>query len=221
MARDIIHNAVKNALINDGWIITADPYKLETDDFTVYADLGADWPIAAEKVDGKIVGRGRAERRHRTGLSRAGDASVHRIRGGLIMAKDIIHNAVKNALIKDGWEITADPFVIEYEELQVYADLAAERPIAAERDGRKIAVEIKSFIGKSKVQDLKVVLGQYEIYLWLLDAIEPERRLYLAVGSKAFQQFFNGKAVQLIMRKSRTALLVVDIEQEEIVLWTD
>ncbi len=26
------------------------------------------------------------------------------------MAKDIIHDMVKNALIKDGWMITADPF---------------------------------------------------------------------------------------------------------------
>ncbi|MDM8529436.1 element excision factor XisH family protein [Anaerolineales bacterium HSG24] len=28
------------------------------------------------------------------------------------MAKDIIHEPVKNALIKDGWTITADPFTI-------------------------------------------------------------------------------------------------------------
>jgi hypothetical protein len=27
---------------------------------------------------------------------------------------DIIHDAVKNALIKDGWVITEDPFIIEY-----------------------------------------------------------------------------------------------------------
>jgi hypothetical protein len=29
MARDIIHEAVKAALINDGWIITDDPFRLE------------------------------------------------------------------------------------------------------------------------------------------------------------------------------------------------
>lgn len=50
-------------------------------------------------------------------------------------AADIIHNAVKNALIKDGWTITADPYRIEYEEIDLFADLAAERPIAAERLG--------------------------------------------------------------------------------------
>jgi len=53
---------------------------------------------------------------------------------------DKIHDAVKNALIKDGWAITADPFRIEFEEYRLYADLAAERPIAAERGGEKIDV---------------------------------------------------------------------------------
>ena len=46
---------------------------------------------------------------------------------------DVIHDAVKNALIKDGWNITADPYEIKYEEITLYADLAAESPIAAER----------------------------------------------------------------------------------------
>jgi hypothetical protein len=37
--------------------------------------------------------------------------------------KDRIHEAVKNALIKDGWTITDDPFRIHYEDADVYADL--------------------------------------------------------------------------------------------------
>lgn len=28
---------------------------------------------------------------------------------------DLIHNAVKNALIKDGWMITDDPFIVDTE----------------------------------------------------------------------------------------------------------
>ncbi|MHC5718253.1 MAG: element excision factor XisH family protein, partial [Nostoc sp.] len=46
-------------------------------------------------------------------------------------AKDIYHNEVKNALIKDGWTITDDPYFIKYEDAELYADLAAEKPIAA------------------------------------------------------------------------------------------
>ena len=65
-------------------------------------------------------------------------------------AKDAIHDAVKAALIKDGWTITADPYVIDYAGLTLYADLAAERPIAAERAGQKIVVEAKSFGGLTR-----------------------------------------------------------------------
>lgn len=52
--------------------------------------------------------------------------------------RDTIHNAVKNALIKDGWTITADPYMIEYKDLTLYADLTADRPLAAERGEEKI-----------------------------------------------------------------------------------
>lgn len=55
-------------------------------------------------------------------------------------AKDTYHDAVKNALIKDGWTITADPYTIKYEELQLFADLLAERVVEAERDGQQIIV---------------------------------------------------------------------------------
>jgi hypothetical protein len=51
------------------------------------------------------------------------------------MAKDKIHGAVKSALIKDGWTITADPFLIELGDVDLKADMAAERTIAAERHG--------------------------------------------------------------------------------------
>lgn len=48
-----------------------------------------------------------------------------------IPAKDIYHNEVKTALIKDGWTIVADPYKIRYKDAELLADLAAEKPIAA------------------------------------------------------------------------------------------
>lgn len=133
---------------------------------------------------------------------------------------DIIHNAVKNALIKDGWTITHDPFIIEYKELTLYADLAAERPIAAEREGRKIVVEVKSFVGASKIQDLKIGLGQYEIYVSLLEIMDPKRKLYLAISEKVYDEFFTLESIQVIINRLQVPLIVVNPETEEIVKWT-
>ncbi len=80
------------------------------------------------------------------------------------MAKDKIHEIVKTALIKDGWTITDDPYTIEYKEVILFADLGAVKLFSAERAGRKIVVEVKSFSSISKVQDLKLALGQYKLY---------------------------------------------------------
>jgi len=132
---------------------------------------------------------------------------------------DFIHNAVKNALIKDGWSVTDDPYVIEYRKTKLYADLGAERSIAAERAGHRIVVEVKSFIGASKLQDLKEALGQYDIYRYLLEETAPDRKLYVAVSVVAYKTFFNQDVIQLIVNKHQLPLIVVDTELEEIVQW--
>lgn len=65
------------------------------------------------------------------------------------MAKDLLHDNVREALVKDGWEITHDPFRIAVEEIGYEIDLGAERLIAATNGKDKILVEIKSFRGQS------------------------------------------------------------------------
>lgn len=72
------------------------------------------------------------------------------------MARDIIHHAVKNALIKDGWLITDDPFRIDFEEFTLFADLAAKRSADT---GETIIIEVKSFVGRSFVEKLQKAFG--------------------------------------------------------------
>lgn len=40
-ARDSSHEAVKQAVINDGWVITDDPYVISYGDRFLFIDLGA------------------------------------------------------------------------------------------------------------------------------------------------------------------------------------
>lgn len=44
-------------------------------------------------------------------------------------AKDIYHDAVKNALIKEGWIITDDPLHLKWGQKDMYVDLGAKEPI--------------------------------------------------------------------------------------------
>ena len=95
--------------------------------------------------------------------------------------KDIFHDAVKNALEKDGWIITEDSIYLDFGGVEIFIDLGAEKLIAAEREGEKIAVEIKSFVGGSAISQFHTALGQFINYRTALSQEEPERELYLAI----------------------------------------
>ncbi len=61
------------------------------------------------------------------------------------MARDKFHQEVRQALIKDGWTITDDPLYIKVGKIPIHIDIGAEKLIGAEKEGEKIAVEIKTF----------------------------------------------------------------------------
>ncbi|BAY78638.1 fdxN element excision controlling factor protein [Nostoc linckia NIES-25] len=135
-------------------------------------------------------------------------------------AKDLYHDTVVQALIKDGWEITNYPFVLSYGGRELYVDLGAEKKaIAAQKGDRKIAVEIKSFLRPSPVRDLEEAAGQYGVYQSILTEIAPERKLYLAVPKRSYETIFSEKLGQLIIKRLQIQLLVFDEEQARIVQW--
>ena len=134
-------------------------------------------------------------------------------------AKDKIHDAIKNALIKQEWKITADPYTLRYGDEEVHIDLAAERLLAAEKDGEKIAVEIKSFVGRSRVHDLEVAVGQYGVYAGILAEMEPDRKFYLAVGEAVYDKLVEMKMFTLIVKRYQIALIVASLVEEKIIQW--
>ena len=107
-------------------------------------------------------------------------------------AKDIFHELVKLALINEGWQITHDPYKIIMGRRRGYIDLGAEREIiAAEKESQKIAIEIKSFVGNSDLDDFEDALGQFLLYWKALKINDPERVLYLAVPVGFYERFFD------------------------------
>ena len=106
-------------------------------------------------------------------------------------AKDIFHDAVRNGLLKEDWKITHDPLSVVVGGVEMSIDLGAEKLIAAEKSGEKIAVEIKSFVRPSVIYEFHTALGQYLNYRRALSKKEPERNLYLAVPTEIFSSFFS------------------------------
>lgn len=134
-------------------------------------------------------------------------------------AKDTFHDAVKTALIRDGWTITHDPYTIVFGQDNLFADLGAERTLAAERGGERIAVEVKSFLGASGLRDFELALGQFLLYRTLIGRTEPERTLFLAVPVEAFETIFQRPIVGPPIEEYRVAYLVFDPGRQEILRW--
>jgi hypothetical protein len=136
-----------------------------------------------------------------------------------VSAKDTFHTIVKTALQKDGWLITHDPYPLQAGSFNLAIDLGAEKVIAAQRGERKIAVEIKSFLGPSKISEFYGALGQFIAYRAALQVQEKERTLYLAVSSNIYDQFFTTPFIQELIQQNQLYLLSYDIEQEVIERW--
>ncbi|MEM8639954.1 MAG: element excision factor XisH family protein [Cyanobacteria bacterium P01_G01_bin.54] len=135
-------------------------------------------------------------------------------------AKDLYHQTVRQALLNANWTITHDPYPLSWAKRNLQIDLGAEQLIAAEQSQRKIAVEVKSFLRDSRVADLQQALGQYTLYNDILQNVEPERELYLALPQYAFTDLFEEDGFgQILLTNRRLKLLVFDQQTPEIVQW--
>jgi hypothetical protein len=139
-----------------------------------------------------------------------------------VPARNIYHDGVVRALTADGWTITHDPLTISFGGKDLFLDLGAERAaLAAERDGRRIAVEIQSFLGPSPVRDLEESVGQYDVYRAVLAETEPDRVPYLAVPRRVYEGLLSERFGQLIVTRLQLKLLVFDEQQERVVRWIE
>jgi hypothetical protein len=134
-------------------------------------------------------------------------------------ARDLFHESVKIALQKENWVITDDPLKVETGGAKFEIDLGAERLLAAQRAGEKIAVEIKTFLGDSPITDYHAALGQFLNYRLALELKEPDRKLYLAVPVAVHEAFFQREFLQISVERHQVNRIVYDPMNEVIVQW--
>lgn len=75
---------------------------------------------------------------------------------------------------------------MKFGKTDLFVDLGAEKLIAAEKGETKIAVEIKSFLGKSIIAEVQDAIGQFIMYREVLVDSQPERNLFLAIDEETF-----------------------------------
>lgn len=134
-------------------------------------------------------------------------------------AKDFFHEVVKRILIQEGWLITDDPLKLSYGKADSKIDLGAEQVLGAEKEGEKIAVEIKSFSEPSFVYAFHEAIGQYINYRRGLRKQMPERGLYLAISNDIYDQFFQQEMVQDAILEENLKILIFDPSTNNSLQW--
>jgi XisH protein len=137
-------------------------------------------------------------------------------------AKNLFHDAVAEALVADGWAITDDPLTLSFGGKDLFVDLGAERPtLAAEKAGRRIAVEVQSFRGSSPIRDLEEAVGQYDIYRAILRVRQPDRQLYMAVTLPVYDGVLSDRFGRFIIAELGVRLMVFDPDRRRVVQWNE
>lgn len=135
-------------------------------------------------------------------------------------AKDLYHDIVVDALKAEGWAITHDPLFLGYGGRTLYVDLGVvNETLAAEKNGVRLAVEIKSFVRPSPVEDLQEALGAYAMYRAVLADTDATCKLYMAVPLRAWQGIFAEPLGQLMLEKEQLRVIVYDLKTRSIVKW--
>jgi hypothetical protein len=135
------------------------------------------------------------------------------------MARDKFHFIVREALEKDGWTISDDPFRLSHGSKDIEIDLGAEKLLAAERGTEKIVVEVKSFLTKSAFYELHTAVGQFRNYRRVMRLENVEHELFLAMPLDTFNLLFNDDFGQLTIEEDNLKIIIYSVEQTSIVKW--
>lgn len=83
---------------------------------------------------------------------------------------------------------------------------------------RRIAVEIKSFLGKSLLDDLEKALAQFILYRTVLEKIEPDHEILLAIPYDV-AVVFDEPLSRLLLESQLVRAFSFDPVNEVIVRW--
>jgi hypothetical protein len=128
------------------------------------------------------------------------------------MADDLVLPNLREALRKEGWNLRPRAMRLESDDYLYLID------VEAEKGGRKICVEVKSWLNTFNT-DWYMAFGQYLSYQ---EAITEERlpyTLYLAVPKDTYAEHFTNRHIDKLVTKNNIRLIIFDVNTNTILLW--
>ena len=133
--------------------------------------------------------------------------------------QDLYHDVVRDALRKDGWRVTHTALQLKAR-VEASAGELWEGPwLIADKDERKVAVAVSSFVGRSSQADVIQTWAQLGLSRPRLHAMDADRVVYLALRQATYSACFGGIEGDLLLEKARMQLIVFDPRAEVIVQW--
>lgn len=127
---------------------------------------------------------------------------------------------IVQALEKDGWLVTHQPFAIRINKTRggyIFADIRLHKPQTGQS---AIVVEVKCFESKRTFLDeFYHAVGQYIVYRNALILNDISSPVYLAIPFSIFQSIFQQALIKSVLSDIQINLVVINLEKEEIIQW--
>jgi hypothetical protein len=133
---------------------------------------------------------------------------------------DQCHNQVIRALQKDGWRITGQQVPMKLGRRRVFIDLRATHGANGSRQELAL-IEVKCFPDPQNTsQDIYTAIGQYILYRAMLKELELDIPLYLSIPEAIYNDVFD-TIVQRAVAESQIKLVIVNLDEERVVRWSE
>ena len=90
---------------------------------------------------------------------------------------------------------------------------------AVEKDGEKIAVEIKTQVGKSLITEFYSALGKYQLYEVAIEEAVIDRVLFLAMPDLIYQRAWKHSLIRGSIKKYGIKIIIIDLDTEKVTQW--
>jgi len=131
-------------------------------------------------------------------------------------AKDRYHDALKRALLKEGWAIDDEQITLTVDERHLWIDLQISHHVS-----RQIfLVEVKELSEvDSPIEALANALGKIALYRLAIRLEKIEIPIVLAVSEASYNGILSEVIGQHSVTEANIPLIVFNPQKEEIVLW--
>jgi hypothetical protein len=133
--------------------------------------------------------------------------------------QDLYHDVVRDALRQDGWRITHTALQLKARAESHAGELWEGPWLIADKDERKVAVAVSSFVGRSSPADIIQIWGRLGLSRPRLHAMDSDRVVYLAIRQATYNACFGETEGNLLLEKEHMQLIVFDPRTEVIVQW--